>query len=185
MEKKSTGKTIAIVILIILLLGILGYITYDKFIAKDDTIELQKQVKSLNKQIENLNDKNTNLNDNTNTSVNPLENLVGVWVYKASYTMDVNNECELNVKLDLRDDGTYTYEYGSTCAGGTLANGTYALGKDKIYLYNEDCKPVISSSDSDECTYPNCETIIVIDYKNGKMTASTVGGRIANLELSK
>ncbi len=179
MEKKSTGKTIAIVILIILLLGILGYITYDKFITKDDTIELQKQVKSLNKQIENLNDKNTN------TSVDPLENLVGVWTYKDSYTMDVNNACEINVKLDLKDDGTYTYENIATCGDGTIAKGTYALGKDKIYLHNESCKPVISSGDSDECTYPNCEPIIVIDYKNGKMTASAIGGRIANLELSK
>lgn len=179
MEKKSTGKTIAIVILIILLLGTLGYITYDKFITKDDTTELQKQVKSLNNQIENLKEKDSN------TNADPLKKLSGVWTYKESYKMDENNPCEINVKLNMKDDGTYTYDNIATCGDGTIAKGTYALGKDKIYLHNENCEPVIVSSDSDECDYPNCTPIIEIDYKDGKMTASAIGGRIANLELSK
>lgn len=43
MEKKSTGKTVVIVILVLLVLGLGGYIVYDKFVAsKEETKEEQK-----------------------------------------------------------------------------------------------------------------------------------------------
>ncbi len=55
MEKKSKGKTIVIVILVLAVLGLGGYIIYDKFVAKEDNKEEKTEVNNKTKeQKENL-----------------------------------------------------------------------------------------------------------------------------------
>lgn len=182
-QKNGKGKTVAIVILIVLLLGAVGYIAYNQFNNGNDnetTIQSYKEEnKTLKNEIESLK------NEKSNGATNPFETLVGTWTYKSSYDMGDGGTCDINVKLDMKENGTFTYENTATCGGGTIAKGTYALGKDKIYLHNENCGPVIDGTGSDKCTYPNCEPIIEINYKDGKMTTSAIGGRVSNLELNK
>ena len=54
MEKKSTGKTVIIVILLLAVIGLGGYIVYDKFIVKDETKELQSEINALKLEIKTL-----------------------------------------------------------------------------------------------------------------------------------
>lgn len=55
MEKRGNKKTIFIVILVLLVLGLAGYIIYDKFIKEDPNITLQDEIKSLKDEIKDLN----------------------------------------------------------------------------------------------------------------------------------
>ena len=48
--KETKGKTITIVILIILLLGAISYICYDKFLTKDETNKVETKTDSINKE---------------------------------------------------------------------------------------------------------------------------------------
>lgn len=54
MEKKSTGKTVLIVILLLAVGGLIGYIAYDKGINKAQTTELKNEVKTLKTEINEL-----------------------------------------------------------------------------------------------------------------------------------
>ena len=174
-SKKGTGKNILIIILIIVLFGALGHIAYDKIIVKESK---KTSIKSEIKKEKEVG------KENCDVSVNPLESLVGIWTYKSSYNMGDGNSCDINVKLDMKADGTYEYENTATCGGGTIAKGTYALGINKIYLHNDNCVPVINGTGSDECTYPNCQPVIEIDYKDNKIMTTVIGGRVVNIELN-
>ena len=48
--KETKVKTITIVILIILLLGAISYICYDKFLTKDETNKVETKTDSINKE---------------------------------------------------------------------------------------------------------------------------------------
>ena len=58
MGKKSSGKTVLIVILIVLLLGACGYIVYDKFI-KEEPKEIKNEVKETKTESFNIKNKST------------------------------------------------------------------------------------------------------------------------------
>ena len=79
MEKKGAGKTIFIIILVLLALGLGGYIIYDKFIKEDPTITLKDEIKTLKDEIKDLNKEDV--------SVEPVElkNAKGNYV-SVSYT---------------------------------------------------------------------------------------------------
>lgn len=72
-----------------------------------------------------------------------------------------NTDCNNNVKLELKNDGTYNFSYVYCCGGGYFAKGNYAISENKIYLFNDDCKPVDVGN---ECAYPNCSPLKELDY---------------------
>ncbi len=182
-QKGGKGKNIVIAILVLLVIGLGGYITYNEINKGKESDALVQKYKDDNETLKNEVEKLKN--KKTTTASNPLEALVGTWINQDSFNLDDSVPCNINIKLDIKDDGTYTYENSSTCGGGTRAKGTYALGKEEIYLHNENCNPVVDFVDRNNCTYPNCNPIIKISYKNGKLAAEAVGGRVANLELNK
>lgn len=55
MEKKGKGKTIAIIILTLIIIGLGGYIVYDKFIAKEETEKTEEKAVEKKEETEDLN----------------------------------------------------------------------------------------------------------------------------------
>ncbi len=53
-QKNGKGKTAAIVILIVLLIGAVGYIAYEKITSSDKNLELENEVKTLKSEIKQL-----------------------------------------------------------------------------------------------------------------------------------
>lgn len=175
MEKKGKGKTIIIVILVFAVLGLGGYIAYDKVNESNTTNSLEKEVKQLNNEIATL---KTEKQEN-NEVINPIDKLIGNWSYEETIKSD-NAECTATIKLELKKDGTYTYESGHTCAGGIEASGRWSISADKIYLQNEKCLPVPDGG-SNNCIYPNCQTEIELYYTGEQISAKRIGGTIVNL----
>ena len=105
---------------------------------------------------------------------NSFENLVGNYKYEETFKQDNQMDCTDKIELELKDDGTYKYENSSNCGGGTAAEGTYSIGKDKIVLINNNCKPAITDLNTNKCEYQNCDPIIKLEYKNNKISASRV-----------
>jgi len=182
MEKKSTGKTVLIVILLLAVIGLSGYIVYDKFMAEDDTTKLEDQIKTLNQEIDTL--KNTN----TSTSSNPLTELVGNYAFEGTTTATSvdemkENESAVIAKLEIKADGTGVYTGGMVFGDVETAKGELAISGDKIYLFNDNCKEAVVSGN--ECVYPNCNPIIVFNYTDGKITIAVQNDKNNTVELKK
>ena len=178
-QKSGPGKTVAIVILIILLLGTLGYLSYDKFLNRNEnetTIQNYKDdIKTLKNEIETLK------NEKSNTSTNPLSALVGKYAYSGNPKTE--NECGVFATLEIKADGTGEYNGGVQCGSGEVAKGKLAISDDKIYLFNDNCKEAIVSGN--ECIYPNCTHIVTFDYKDGKLTIAVQSDEQQRVELTK
>ena len=174
-QKKGKGKTVIIIILALALLGLGGYTIYDKMNENSKTSSLEKEVKQLNNEITTL---KKGKQENVDV-INPIDKLIGNWSYEETIKSD-NTECTATIKLELKEDGTYTYESGHTCAGGIEARGHWSISKDKIYLQNELCLPV-PNGESNNCVYPNCQTEIELYYTGEQITAKRIGGTIVNL----
>jgi len=123
MEKKSRGKNIIIIILVLIVLGFGGFIVYDKIIVEDETAELNKQVESLKKEISDLN-KNKEADD----SNNKINSIVGEY----SYTKNNPNGSALIITVDFMEDGTYYEKIAGTSA--SIIYGTYIIDNNKITL---------------------------------------------------
>lgn len=153
MEKKSTGKTIAIVILIILLLGALGYIAYDKVIVK----ESEKTVKTEN----NTEEQTTIKTEKTSISDS--------YIYDGVYT--ANPDLTAHLELKLNGDNTFILYIGLNDA--EALKGTYTLNDSKLMLYSieadasgYDHHVYEVNSDTFECTYDENNNTVVINKWN-------------------
>ena len=151
---------IALLLIIIILMGGTFYYLYtnqDKIFDKCSVEELKE-------------DKENSVEKKENT----FERLVRNYKYEETFQNENGMNCTDKIELELKEDGTYKYENSSDCGGGTGAEGTYSIGKDKIVLINNNCKPVITDLNTNTCDYPNCEAIIELDYKNNKIYANRV-----------
>ena len=117
------------------------------------------------------NEKETNEADKKN---NTFGSLVGTYKYEETFKQENQMECTDKIELELKEDGTYKYENSSNCGGGTTAEGTYSISKDKIVLINNNCKPAITDLNKNTCEYQNCTPIIELDYKNNKISVPRV-----------
>lgn len=171
------GKGVLGIVIIIILLGITCYLVYDKFVIQSDK---QEKIDIYKSKISNLESELSNIKNTEDlTASNTIDSLIGSWSYEEVLKEGENN-CIATIKLELKDDGTYTYESGHTCAGGREARGHWSINKDKIYLQNELCLPTpdaISSS----CVYPNCDSEIELYYAEGQISAKRIGGILVNL----
>ena len=188
-NKKGKIKNVLIIILVLLVLSLCGYILYTKNIEKKDNQSASKveQKQSEKQKIDNSNKTDNQINDNENVTnekkINMIfDDLVGAYYQEKTFPLDADNTCTAYAKLNLKNDGTYYYEASGSCHGGTIASGNYSLGINKIYLYNDRCKPIVDvPPNNNKCTYPNCNDIIELKYKNGVLIATNG----VELELSK
>lgn len=184
MEKNIKLYTI-ICILSITLLSLCVYITYDKLNNKE------------NNQIEFSENNNQNEIINT-TNENFIEKFIGKYEYKPNIDSNISEEdikkCSPNVdvtfdiaKLEINNNDTYTFNYGTNCGSGYRINGNYAINNNKIYLFNDECK--ITKTENNECVYPNCDALIILDYteinKEISITYNHYSGNKLKLEKIK
>lgn len=118
--EKSRGKTIIIVILVLVVLGLGGYIVYDKVITKDEN---NNEIKSLKAKINEL--KTVNNEDNSNDRINSI---VGEYIY----TQNNENGPSWTITVDFMEDGTYYEKVVGTAA--EIIYGTYSISNDDIKL---------------------------------------------------
>lgn len=171
-EQKKGSKT-ALMVLAIIVVGLLGYIAYDKLISTNTkTIESP------------ANDTSITPGTTPTVTINDVFNsLVGTYTFgKINQTPKcdgTNNEIDGTSygELTLNSNGTYTYNFGTYCGSGYKTKGTYTLGINKIVLYNADCQPYyISENENKKCDYPNCNQIIELPYENGKISNKPLSG---------
>ena len=116
--KENKGKTITIVILIILLLGAISYICYDKFLTKDETNKVETKTDPINKE-ELIKQISFKLEDIECTGTETCEKKV-----KLSYN-NKNHEIKLIKKLN-NDNSKYLIEvYEDNKLIDTLDGGDY------------------------------------------------------------
>lgn len=176
MEEKKKQTNIFSILVIVILLIVSGYLIYDKLsVQKENEKKITKYESDIKKLQNEIKTETNKSNDNTSkvTTTNQIDLLLGNWHYEETFDSGGVN-CSATIKLELKEDGTYTYENGSTCSGGTSATGKYSISKNNLYLQNDSCKPVISGQ---ECTYPNCNPIIELDYENNSIIAPLLGNR--------
>lgn len=141
MEKQNskTGKNVLIVILVLLVLGLSGYITYDKMFAKETNNEVKEE--------------------NSATAPTPKEEktaISGSYIYDGAYTP--NPDLTAHLELKLNEDNTFILFEGTTDA--MAFKGTYTLNGSKLMLYaiemdasQEEPNVHEVNSDTFECTY--------------------------------
>lgn len=159
--------------IILLFVVVLFYLIYDN--VKNDKDydkkinDYQEKIKKLENQVSSLKEKSKDID---------ISFLVGKYSYKKH-----DSSCDVEANLILMEDGTYIYE-DSSCSDENKAEGTYALGNNKIYLYNKLCQPVPDST-ARKCEYPNCKNIIEFEYEEGKIISNIVTGSRENVTLEK
>ena len=108
MENKNTGLKVMVIILCLLVLGLSGYIVYDKVFS-----EVQET------------------DNNTASLVYDYSNIKGV--YGANKTVEVDNNNEsASFTLYLWENGTFKYEHSIYAPSGIIGN--YVLVNNKIVL---------------------------------------------------
>ena len=155
MESNSKkGLIVLVVILSLLVVGLSSYLIYDKVLNDDN---------NKNNEIINDNIEEETIEIHIVSVSDTLLRFVGKYHYEYVYKNheNIGDGCRDYANLELKNDGTYTYSYGGTCAGGYVANGNYSIGKNKIYLFNDRCNIALIG---DECMYPNCNNVIELDY---------------------
>ena len=113
-------KNIIITILLILTLGLSGYIIYNKTNTKDLSTN-----KATNQYDEEM-----------------LSKFSGKYSYETIYDVFnsiINDFCKGYTSFELKKDGTFTYEGGETCGSITNMSGKYSISKEKIYLIDKNC----------------------------------------------
>lgn len=146
-------ENIIIIILVILLLALSGYIIYDK--TNNENIKEETTNNTVNSEI------NKPLNKEF------LSKFSGKYSYEAIYNKDnicstTNDYPKAKTNFELKEDGTYTYNFSIDCAGGTTSYGNYYIGNDKIYLIANDCP--INEINENQISYPNCHPVYEINY---------------------
>lgn len=150
MDKRSLNN-ILIVVLIILVIGLTCFIVYDKLFSSSNDEDM-------------IDNNNNGLKENTLKNNDFISMFAGKYQWEKVFDVE-NSEnggyCKSFESFELSEDGTYTYQGGETCGSGQNAIGKYSIGKDKIYLFNDNCK-IVSIGDS--CEYPNCSPIFEFNY---------------------
>ena len=156
-KTKSTGKTVAIAILSILLVGALGFIGYDKFIIKDIKTKQNKTTVT-----------NKAIAKEECTEKEQKSKCSGTYYGEYSSTSpDGQITSNLKYTYVLNDDGTFTADF----SGVSATKGVYTINDNTVSLTGQNETmgpreeyPIYSTSDyviADDCSYIlyNDETI--------------------------
>ena len=129
MENKSTGKTVVIIILTILLIGALGYIIYDKVIVQKHEEPTPTETKIEDNVVED-----TTVEANTTEYYQAhSESLTkDVWQTYNQNWEEIETKCDGTIggelyEIILNNDNTYEYYHHLICGGGQKQIGTYTI----------------------------------------------------------
>lgn len=131
-QKSGKGKTFAIVILVLLVLGLGGFIAYREYTNNNEIDKLSGKIEDLEKQIQNTNT-NTSVVENQKTNQN---NILGYYkTGKLSTPMPTceSGSLEQTTEFHLLENGTFTYQYQSTCDSADQT-GSYTYNTNKLTL---------------------------------------------------
>jgi len=171
-------KQILLTLIIILIVCVVGYLIYTMINSnktyKANINKYKDDIKKLENKISDLENNSKEMSETLDISF-----IVGKYLYKKH-----DSACDVEVNLTLKEDGTFIYENYDSCIGKSNAEGTYAMGSNKIYLYNKLCMPVPDST-ARKCEYPNCKNIIELDYKKGKIITNNIKSGRVSAELEK
>ena len=160
MERKNNGLMVLVIILSILVVGLGGYIIYDKVInvgENNDKVVDNDNIK------ENNNDNVENDAERSAALKSYYSKYSGKYVYGKQTCTDAeieeifNNDSDGTVGyviIELEDDGTFEYWAGAPCSQGTSIGWTGEYIVDNSYLYLIDNKG--SFSDGLECMDGEC-----------------------------
>lgn len=124
MEKKGIGKIITIIILLVIVLGLGGYLGYHTLVEdKENT----NKINELNLQIKKLKNQNNSLTNN-NSETYTYKDLAGVY----KYSKKIDNQTEETFKLQLDENGMFLYDKESLAGAGYIGN--YVIKNDEIHL---------------------------------------------------
>lgn len=129
MEKKGKGKVVLIVILLLALLGVSGYVVYDKFISKENDekySKLETKYNKLEKQYKEL--KENEKQENTQPAAYNYSNIKGLYAFTGNVVGEVTPE----YKLNLYENGMFYYNYNTQPGGGKIGN--YIINNNTIVL---------------------------------------------------
>lgn len=134
MEKTGKGKVVIIIILLVISLGLVGYLGYHITVSDKEKVD---EIRDLKKEIEGLKVDNKELKSNNKTSdkkVNyTLENMEGEYIFKSESKKDENgNEYSTNYKLTLNKNGLFKYTLSELYESGIIGN--YFIEDDKLIL---------------------------------------------------
>ena len=136
MESKSKGKTVAIIILVLIILGLAGYIAYDKVIVKE------KEEKKVTEKIEEKEINKEEIKEPEQISVE------GYYKSGQVYSTDENpcdaenltQEKGATIEILFNKDGSYIIKDAADCGGGYESTGTYTINDKKLTLKCDNSK---------------------------------------------
>lgn len=144
-NKSSVGIAVLITVLVMLVLGLGGYIIYEKVSSnktndptideEDKNVDQKDQTDDNDKTEDKTNEPN---NSQTNTSVS-LKDVVGEYTYskKCETVSGPTNEVEYNTTksyIILKNDNTFEIHDATYCQTSTAYKGKYTLNGNKIVL---------------------------------------------------
>lgn len=151
-------KNTIIAILVVLVLGLGGYLVYDKVIDKN-----KEEIK---------NEDDNKIFDDLDSEEITVEELVGTYTWEKNYTNTYGNEYKYKITLVLNLDGTATY-YASSGYEEEATRGSYVY-QDGIIIYTREYYNYSDQNNNQiEVQYPdennNNEIFIIVD-KNTLIT---------------
>ena len=181
-KRKNTGLVVLITILVLIILGLTGFIVYDK-VLKNDKVESNTSDSDSAGIQQDIDDLKKEALDDSKISISSLENVIGNYHYvkKSEAVSGPENATEYyntDSFINLKDD--YTFEILDTthCQTSVGYKGTYQINGSSIILTGfEDNysdrgylgKLWIFGNDN-----INSETEIVIAYNNDKLVFGDV-----------
>lgn len=151
-NEKVKNNSGLIILLVLIILGLAGYIVYDKALSNKN---LENQEQTVKDEIKEGSDLKEN--------IDIFQDLVGTYSYSSDNT---------KITLTLNSNGKATYKKDATNSGGSIAEGTWSISKISdeeriIYINNELCQPYyLTENDDKKCDYPNCQPIYTLYQYN-------------------
>jgi len=181
MEKNNKGLMILIAILSVIILGLVGYITYDKISENDEKENIVDNNKEENNEVDN-----NEISSDLQAYYSKFSGKYGIG--KTEVDEDFCNSDRVGktetgyIFFEIKNDGTAIYRTGDYCAGGMSVSGKYIIDYDKIYIIDDICNFECYEGN---CHIPNCTRVISVNYKekNGKIVIyEEHNGQITELE---
>ncbi len=133
-KTKSTGKTVTIVILSILLVASLGFTCYDKLLKKEET----KTVKN------NINKNNKEEKEETNTDIKE-QKCTGTYYGEYNNTNESGLTVDLKYTYTLNNDSTFTADFNGVL--GT--NGVYTINDNTVSFTGKTVRHTVGPREED------------------------------------
>lgn len=136
-EKKGNGLLIGL--LVLLIIGLIGFITYDKLIASKEN---EKEIDNLKQQVNTLTEEKNNLINNQSQEEAKTNNFINS-VYYGAKEDAANNNYPKQI-LALFNDGTFLNLFVD--ADGS--KGTYEIKENKLILHRSNDSELYEPGDS-------------------------------------